>query len=155
MSVGARVAKLMMAPYGILWGVCRWRHYASAIAGDAFSGLPLQTAGSGHPIVHLEKTFQRDIDLVVISKEAGNGLPRATQKIPAKLYIDAPPHSTHPSRSLKAPQRGSYRGCDAVSPDPGGHRAAWRPRHAGCPTRPMARPPGARGLRPRRPRPPA
>ena len=67
----------------------------------------------------------------------------------------APPHSPHPSRSLKAPQRGSYRGCDAVSPDPGGHRAAWRPRHAGCPTRPMARPPGARGLRPRRPRPPA
>ena len=91
MSVGARVAKLMMAPYGILWGVCRWRHYASSIAGDAFSGPPLQTAGSGHPIVHLEKTFQRDIDLVVISKEAGDGLPRATQKIPAKLYIDVWP----------------------------------------------------------------
>ena len=40
---------------------------------------------------HSEEDFQRDIDLVIISKEADGRIPRATQKIPAKLYVDVGP----------------------------------------------------------------
>ena len=40
---------------------------------------------------HSEEDFQRDIDLVIIPKEADGRIPRATQKIPAKLYVDVGP----------------------------------------------------------------
>ena len=40
---------------------------------------------------HSEEDFQRDIDLVIIPKEADGRISRATQKIPAKLYVDVGP----------------------------------------------------------------
>src|SRR5438132_10311344 len=45
----------------------------------------------GYTIVRSEEDFQCGIDLVVIPEEARYCIPRATQEIPAKLYIDVWP----------------------------------------------------------------
>src|SRR4051812_9535799 len=57
----------------------------------ACCGAMLWTIVPVYTMIHSEEDFQRDIDLVVIPKEADGRIPRATQKIPAKLYVDVWP----------------------------------------------------------------